>query len=1189
MNKPRPIQEAFFVLMKVTFTQLLIVIALTSLVSAAHLDTNAQRLLERKVSLHVNDQEIKKVLKAIEKQTSILFTYSPAVIDASKKITINVTESTLGEVLDQIFDSNVSLVVIDMEEEIVLKPNEEVLASDPTVKVEAFAISISGKVTDESGLPLPGSNVLEKGTANGTTTDSNGAFTINVSDENSVLVFSFIGYAVQEVSVGNQTTVNVSLQPDVQSLQEVVVTALGIKKESKKLGYAATSVQTDELVKHRTTNVMESLEGKVAGLNITPPAAGAGASIQIRLRGQSAFAGGSNSPLIVVNGLPMDQGARSANGSGQVEQRDRGDNLQNINPDDIESMTVLKGATAAALYGSRAANGAIIITTKSGNKNQQIGVDFTSSYTTSHALNFIDEITQKEYGIGTGGVRPQTVGDAQSFGQFGFGERLDGAPTINFDGVTRPYSAYPNQLFDFLRTGTNFTNTIGLSGGGANGSFRASFANSDVKGIVPNNDYKKRIFNVGVSQNITKNLKLQLNINYANEENINPPQIGTQGDGPINFFGRMGISTPLEAYREHAIDPVTGAELRTNGFIGTINNPFYALQKRQYFHEDRNKLLGTATVRYEFTDWLYAQGRFNYDRGSSFMEWNQLNGAGATTLFDDQGNYRGRYDIRQEETTDINADFLVGGSKEFGKFSVDASFGGNTWRTQYQRNAQYSRGFIVPDVYNIKNGTVTWVNERDVNLQNFVPYDFRRTRTNSLYGWAEFGYNGMLYLNFTGRKDWFSVLNPEDNSVFYPSISGSFVFSELLTDLNWLSYGKVRASWAEAGSANSVNPYEGVLTYSIRPPLNGQTSAGVSGSFAPNPTLRPFTITEKEIGLEMRLFNNKVLLDIAAFDKVTTNQILDVTISNTSGYDNSKQNKASLKNSGLETLIEVTPVSTDNFSWTTSWNNAYLATKVLDVGNESGTLLLLYFNGTGNEFLGEIRYTEGLPMNQLYTRTYRRNDAGEIVVSDQGRLLATTVNTPGAEKTNGFLPVGSSIPKHTGGWNNTITFKGLSLGIHIDYKFGGTVLSATHLNMLRQGHSVLSLEGRREGENGLVFPGVYANGEPNTTAVTNLQSFYADYRNSQIGDPFTFKSDFVKLRNVSLSYNFAHAIRNVSALSFVKGLTLTAACRNVAILYKDFPGLDPEAIQSSGDFRAGYENSSLPTTRNYNLSLNVRF
>jgi hypothetical protein len=315
-----------------------------------------------------------------------------------------------------------------------------------------------------------------------------------------------------------------------------------------------------------------------------------------------------------------------------------------------------------------------------------------------------------------------------------------------------------------------------------------------------------------------------------------------------------------------------------------------------------------------------------------------------------------------------------------------------------------------------------------------------------------------------------------------------------------------------------------------------------------------------------------------------------VAVSSASGFNTVKENKASLKNSGLETMVEVTPFEARNVSWTTSWNNSFLATKVLDVGNDSGTLLVLYFNGTGNEFLGELRYTEGLPMNQLYTRSYRRNANGQIVVNDQGRLLATTNATPGAEKTNGFLPVGSSIPKYVGGWNNTFKYKKFSVGVHIDYKFGGTVLSSTHLNMLRQGHSKLSLQGRRDGETGLVFPAVYeSSGEPNSTVVTNLQSFYADYRNLQIGDPFTFKSDFVKLRNISVSYNFTSAISSIPSLKFVKGLSLTAACRNVAILYKDLPGLDPESVQSSGDFRAGYENAALPTTRNYNVTLNLRF
>ncbi len=1038
-----------------------------------------------------------------------------------------------------------------------------------------FGQSVTGTVTDENNQPLAGVSVTVKGTSRTAVTSNDGKFSIRAEGKDR-LVISYVGYATQEIAVGGQKDVMVKLvRGSGKELDAVVVTALGIKRSAKRLGYSTTSVKTDELVTNRTTNVMESLEGKVSGLNITPPAAGAGASNQIRLRGQVGFAGADNSPLIVLNGLPLDQGARFADGAGQ--QRDRGDNMANINPDDIESMTVLKGAAAAALYGSRAARGAIVITTKSGQKNQGLGVDFTSSYTTSQALNFMDEIVQTEYGQGQGGVKFTTTGQIEANGQFGWGARLDGQPTINFDGVMRPYSAHPFQLFDFLQTGTNLTNTLGLSGGGANGSFRASISTTNAKGIVPSNEYKRRIFNIGINHNITKKLKLQLNVNYADEDYINPPQIGTQGDGPVNFFNRMPISTPIEAYRDHAANSV-GAEWKTNGFLGTVNNPYYPLQNGLKYKEDRNRLLGTATLRYDITSWLYAQGRFNFDRGDNFAEWNTLNGTGAAVLTNSDGTYRGSYNLNQTISTDLNADFLVGGSKQFGKFSVDASFGGNTLRSEFRNPNQSVTNFTVANLYSIANGTI-----------KTQGYGYSKSRTNSLYGIAELGYNDLLFVNFTGRNDWFSVLNPQNNSKFYPSVSGSFVFSQMLSKLKWLSYGKLRASWAQVGSIAGVGPYDGVLTYAINAnQFNGQTLGSINGTNAPNPLLQPFTVTEKEIGLETRLFKNRLMLDVAVYDKVTTDQILDVVLSSASGYNASKQNQASLKNSGLETQVEYKAVQTKNFSWTTSWNNAYLKTKVLNVGTPSGTRLLLYFNGTGNEFLGEIRYTEGLAMNQLYTKHYKRNASGQIVVGANGRLIEDKTSGPIG---TGFYPVGSSIPKFTGGWNNTVTYKNFSLGVHIDYKFGGTVLSSTLLNMTRQGHSKLSLEGR---ETGLIVPGVYeSSGLPNTTVITvagnNLQSYWTDYRNYQIGDPFTFKSDFIKLRNVSIAYNFSEYIKKVAVLKFIKGLSLSASCRNVAIIYKDLPGLDPESIQSSGDVRAGYENSALPTTRNYNLTLNVKF
>jgi TonB-linked SusC/RagA family outer membrane protein len=991
-----------------------------------------------------------------------------------------------------------------------------------------------------------------------------------VPNNEAILLFSFIGLTQKEVPVGTQTTIDVALEEAVKQMNEVVVTALGIKRESKSLGYSATSVTTDELLTNKSANMMSSLEGKVAGLNITLPASGVGGSSQIRLRGQAAFTGANNAPLIVINGLPMDQGARSADGS---TQRDLGDNMSNVNPDDIESMTVLKGATAAAIYGSRAANGAIIITTKSGQKNQGIGVEYSTSYTMQKPLDFFN--FQKVYGEGIGGNKPTSQADAAGNGQFSWGAKLDGSDVYLFDGSVVPYSFQPHRVGDYFQLGKISTNTVAMSGGNANGSFRASFSNTTGSGIEPSNEYKKNTFNVGVNYDITKRLKFTTNINYTKEDYINPPQIGQQGAGSMNFLTRLSQSIPLVNLRANNTNPATGTETVTSGFQGTILNPYYAMSAGGSFIDTRDRFLGTSTIRYDFTDWLYAQGRYNYDYAIDFTETKTPGGIGTSIPTNSDGTFKGSYNVGEGWGTNVNADFLVGVSKKINKFSVNASFGGNTFRVKNHSFTENASNLTVRDLFSISNG-----------VTKAPTYGFSQLRVNSLYGLAELGYNSMFYLNFTGRTDWFSVLNPKYNSKFYPSVSGSFVFSELLKDQKWLSYGKLRGSWAQVGSSNGVNAYDGLLTYSIGAnQFNGQTLASITNTSAPNPALQPFTVTEKELGLEARLFDNRLHFDVGYFNKITTNQIMSVQLSDASGYSTSNQNLGSLKNSGVELLIEYTPIETKNFSWTTAWNTTYLKTEVLSVGkNPDGTpikdLLVIYYNGTGNEFLGELHYTVGMAMNQLYTKTYLRNDKGQILVQDNGRLLASPTS----------VPVGSSIPKHTGGWNNTVTYKKFTLGVFIDYKLGGTVLSSTYLNMTRQGFSDLSLQGRRDGENGLVFPGVYqSSGLPNTTAVTNLQGFYGDYRNLQIGDPFTFKSDFVKLRSISLSYDLTSTLNKVNFLGFVKGLTITASCRNVAILYKDLPNLDPEAIQSSGDTRTGYENSSLLTTRDFMFALNVKF
>lgn len=1057
------------------------------------------------------------------------------------------------------------------------------------LSVGIYAQTVTGTVTDGENKPVSGVTVTVKGTTRATATNNAGAYTINASG-NDVLVFSSVGFTTQELSLNGRTTINVSLvRSDGANMDEVVVVALGLKRQPRSLGYSATTAKVDEMQQNRTNNMMASLEGKVAGLDISPPSAGPASSNKIRIRGQSGFAGTDNGPLIVVNGLPMSQGANSANGGGGADggSRDGGDNLLQFNPDDVESMTVLKGAAAAALYGSRASNGAIIITTKSGSRSSGLGVEISSAYNADEVLDLTD--FQYEFGQGDPvngvGTRPGVNGISPvSTGQFGWGERYDGVPTIQFDGVLRPYSpASKNRIKEFYNTGQTFTNSVAVSSGGPKGSFRASYTNTDAKGITPKNAYFRKIFNLGLNQNLSDKLSVSVNINYTNDQQSNAPQVGVQGQNYYNFITRMSPVVPLSVFEEKAANAL-GAETPTNGFGTTVLNPYFYLP-RQFYRDRGDRILGTVSAKYQILDWLYLQGRVNTNYSITYNQYNNPTGGGGfganfNQIYTDATlqYFNGSYNVSQNQTRDMNYDFILGGNHTFGDFAIDAFFSGNTRHTVFRGVNASASSFVTRDIYAINNGSQFTQGE-----------GFNQSRVNSLFGSAGVSWRNMVYINVTGRQDWFSVLRPGNNSYFYPSVNGSFVFSELLKDnLKWLNYGKLRASWADVGQLNGVGFAAFDITYSYGTnKYLDRTIGNVSGNIT-NPLIKPYSLQEKEIGLELRTFNNRVNLDVAFYHKKTTNQILSVPISDASGGSNVNQNVASLENKGIEFMLDVTPVRSRNFTWTSTFNTAYNTSKVLDLAGQTRiTIIDWYNNGGSNEFMGRQVYEVGKPIAQIAARTYKRNDKGEILLSEAGRL-----------QNNGTTDVlfGSALPKFTGGWNNTFTYKKLSLLVHIDYKAGGKFISGSNLNSLRQGHSKASLVGRRPGENGVVFPGVFETG-PNaglvngsTPAATKAvfgKDFYTDYRSLQIADPFVYKSDFIKLRNITLSYDLSSLVS--SKIKFVKGLRLSASCRNVAIIKKYVPDIDPEQVASSGDLRAGYEAVALPTTRSWGLNLNVRF
>lgn len=1013
-------------------------------------------------------------------------------------------------------------------------------------KSKFISKAITGRVTDEKGSGLPGVTITEKGTQNRAVTNVSGDYKLNVANSGAVLVFTFIGYTSLEIPVGDRTTINVSMTAAASALSEVIVTALGIKREAKSLGYSAQKADVQAMQTNRTTNLANALEGQVAGLDVSPPAAGPGGSTKIRLRGQSSFTA-DNSPLIVIDGLPMSQGASSTNG--YTQSIDQGDNLQGINQDDIESMTVLKGSTAAALYGSRAVNGAIIITTKSGAKNAGIGIEFNSNFTESKALDYTD--FQYEYGQGENNIRPSSQGTAQSSGAWSFGVPFDNVPTYQFDGVQRPYAPFKNRVDAFFRVAPSWSNTVAISGGSDKGSFRVSFSNQDADGIVPNNDFHKKIFNVGINYKLTDKLSAQFYVNYSHEFNNNPPVIGIQGLSIPTSIYRLANSTDFNVLKAGATD-ANGNETPTSRF-STVTNPYWILAN-QFQKQTKDHLLGTAVVRYQFFDWLYLQGRANMDLLQTTFESNTPTGT-LSVGSAPTGLFNGGYAVNTVNTRQNNFDFLLGGGHAWRNFAFNATVGGNNFPITSSTFSESVTNFYIRGLYTIGNGVTTTSS-----------YNVSKQTVNSLYGTAELSYKSMFYLNVTGRTDWYSVLAMDIDHYFYPSISGSFVFSELLPKATWLNFGKIRVAVAETGSAQGVAPYN-ALTFALsQNSFNGVPLGSINNTSSPNPRIKPFGVNEKEIGLELHMFNNRVNLDIAAYDKKTTNQAVPISLSAATGYSSTLVNLGGLDNKGLEFNLEITPVRNQTITWKTAFNSAFNSSKVLSLANNQSQLVV-----GSPEFFGTIADVVGLPLNQIQGATYKRDASGNVLLTG-GKPIAST------------LPVnfGSGLPTSTGGWINTLIYKGFTFTAHIDYKAGGKVLSSTNLNLLREGLSKESLPGR---VGGVTYPGVNTtNGQPNTTAV-NAEDFYANYRSTNILDPFVYSSSFIKLRNLSLGYDLSRFINK----KYVKSLVLSAVCHNVLIIKKYTPNIDPEAISSSGDNLTGYEQASLPTVRTYGFNMNIKF
>jgi TonB-linked SusC/RagA family outer membrane protein len=1023
---------------------------------------------------------------------------------------------------------------------------------------------ITGTIkSGKDNAPLPGVSILLKGTNTGTNTDASGKFSLNASPGNT-LVISYVGFKTQEVLVANQTILNIGLEEDSQALSEVVVTALGIKKESKKLGYATSTVGAEAITENRTPNFVNTLQGKIAGVNISALGTGPAGSSKIRIRGQSSFSG-QNTPLIVINGVPIDNtnfGTNPGNASsdnsigvrGGGNTSDGGDGLSSINPDDIESMTVLKGATAAALYGSRAKDGVIMITTKTKGAGKGIGVSFNSNFTNETPLDFTDY--QYEYGQGENGVRPTSANPTS--GQWSFGEKIAPGMTQKLYDVEVPYVAQPSHVGNFYRNGSNFTNTVSLSSGSDKGGFNLSFANMDSKGIVPNNSFNRKTINMGFAYDLSKKLSFAGNMNYSNEYNKNPPNIANQDNSIPTTISNLANTMPLSLFKEK-MQNAAGNEYIYSRFMNRTNA--YWVLAKQFQNIRRDRIFGNISAKYNLTDWLYVQGRVGQDYWSRDQEYNNFAHGTASLAAAPAGFENGSFTQESRRFRETNTDILIAATQKFGDFGLDVNVGGNQMYRRSDLNSTFVQDFVVRDLYTVQNGRV-----KDPT------YGLSERAVNSVYGSAEVSFRNFLYLNGTVRNDWFSTLSPANRSILYPSVSGSFVFSQAMKSMpSWLSFGKLRAAYAEVGSDTDVGPYSNSLFYGINGNLfAGQPVGGSSGTSVPNANLKPMRTSEQEIGLELKLFKNRLNIDAAVYKKLTVDQIVQAQISDASGFQTSLINSGKSQNKGVEMLVNIVPIRANDFSWDLTFTGSYNITKVLSLLNDTpGTRIT---TGT-HVFNGEQRQVVGQEMGQIYGFGYKRDANGAIVHGTNG--------VP--QRTSDLISYGSALPKWVGGITNGFNYKGLSVSALIDFKLGNMMLSGTNFNAVRHGLHKMTLPGRDSG--GIVGVGVNEKGEPNAVKALPDQ-YWAVVRSLALIEPVVYNGGYWKLRQITAGYDLTKLLpKNFPA----KSLKLSFVANNVLMLKKWVDNIDPESFGYSSDNISGMESTGLPTTRSMGFNLNVKF
>lgn len=1013
---------------------------------------------------------------------------------------------------------------------------------------------ISGLVSDESGLPIPGVNILVKGTTNGIQTDFDGKFQIMVAPEQT-LVFSYIGMINQEV-LASSTNLMIKLKDDAVQLEGVVITALGIKREKKSLGYATQEVGGDLLSQGGQNNAISALSGNVAGVQVVAPSTMGGSS-RIIMRGIGSVTG-ENKPLIVIDGIPLDNGnyndSNTERGAGG---RDYGDASADINPDDIESVTVLKGGPAAALYGNRAGNGAILYTTKSAKKGKGV-IEFNSGITLE-SINIMPNL-QNSYGggnsttFGTANINGTTYnvpdyGTDESWGPK-YDPNLKYLPWNAFDPEfsndflkERSWVAPANDVRSFFRTGVTRNNSISFMKATEDSNIRVSYANQSTDGIVPNSRLSKNTFSFNASTKITDKLKVEAMATYTLTKGFNRPEQG-YGDNSLGqkFFqwGQRQLDyNELKDYKLANGDQRTWNRKSFDDATPNYSDNAYWTINENTSEDKRNRLFGNAKLTYNITDDLYVVGNLYADTYTFRVSERVAIGSQAQSSYTDQ----------TRTLSDFNYEGRVHFDKKIGKFSVNSFLGAN--RRNYSFNSirgESVGGLVLPGLYNLSNSSEQAL---ATNEQQFMT-------TNSLYGFVSVGYDNMLFLEVTDRNDWFSTTS---KSVNYASVTGSFIFSEL-TDIDWLDFGKLRAGWAQAG--NSTSPYRLQNYIDVYSPFQGDPRYSTALS-SNNADLVPELKTTKEIGLEFSLFKKRVNLDVSYYDVITTDLITPIQLETSTGFSSKLINAGKLQNRGIETTLNINPIRTEDFNWDITWNFAKNDNKLVELFEDVTSLQLAQ-----GPFRARLLAVVGQKYGQLYGTDFVYDNNGNKLVGADGNYVASEQKS-----------LGSIIPDYNMGIRNAFRYKNFSLSALIDIQKGGSYFSTTHMWGTYSGMLENSVaNGIRE--NGIVVDGVLADGTQNTQNIPARTWAQAHY--NTVDAQNVFDADYIKLREVSFGYNLP--IKKEGPFSSIK---LSVYGRNLFAWGLAWKGMDPEMASYGSGNTQGIEGGSLPSTRTYGMNLEFKF